>query len=70
MSYYDKVRVGDIVGPTIYTVEDSKLYGLVIATADTVDYFVEWGDTLVLWNGKSKPIWEDCGSLEVVSENR
>lgn len=68
MSYYDKVHVGDLVEPTIYTVGDNKLQGLVIATADTVEHPPEWGDTHVLWNGSHESVWEDCGALEVVSE--
>jgi hypothetical protein len=70
MSYYDKVQVGDLVKDALNDQPDSSLSGLVIATIDTVDYFVEWGDTLVLWNGKSEPIWENCESLEVISESR
>ena len=70
MSYYDKVRVGDLVKDAGAAHAGSSLSGLVIATIDTVDYFVEWGDTLVLWNGKSEPIWENCESLEVISESR
>ena len=68
MSYYDKVHVGDIVEPSIYTVGDNKLQGLVIATPDTVEHPPEWGDTHVLWNGSHESVWEDCGALEVVSE--
>ena len=70
MSYYDKVRVGDLVesvkvNGAPYAVSVS---GLVIATADTVEQPPEWGDTHVLWHGEDKPSWEDCGALEVVSE--
>ena len=70
MSYYDKVRVGDLVesvkvNGAPYAVSVS---GLVIATADTVEQPPEWGDTHVLWHGNDKPSWEDCGALEVVSE--
>ena len=65
MSYYDKVRVGDLVG---CTVGGTPQRGLVIATADTVEHPPEWGDTYVLWNGSHKSVWEDCGALEVVSE--
>jgi hypothetical protein len=70
MAYYDKVHVGDMVEPTIYTVGDNKLHGLVIATADTVEHPPEWGDTYVLWSGSHEPAWEDCGALEVISEIR
>ena len=70
MSYYDKVRVGDLVesvkvNGAPYAVSVS---GLVIATADTVEQPPEWGDTHVLWHGADKPAWEDCGALEVISE--
>ena len=70
MSYYDKVRVGDLVesvkvNGAPYAVSVS---GLVIATADTVEQPPGWGDTYVLWHGKDKPSWEDCGTLEVISE--
>ena len=69
MSYYDKVRVGDIVEAEHPNVSDPrKIQGLVIATADTVEHPPEWGDTHVLWHGADKPTWEDCGVLEVVSE--
>jgi len=69
MSYYDKVRVGDIVEAEHPNVsEPRRLQGLVIATADTVEQPPEWGDTHVLWNGNDKPSWEGCGSLEVISE--
>ena len=70
MSYYDKVRVGDLVesvkvNGAPYAISVS---GLVIATADTVEQSPEWGDTHVLWHGHDKPSWEDCGALEVISE--
>ena len=70
MSYYDKIRVGDLVE----SVKDNgapyavSVSGLVIATADTVEQPPEWGETHVLWHGKDKPSWEDCGALEVISE--
>ena len=67
MSYYDKVHVGDIVEQTRWGKSVGK-FGLVVATADTVDYDVEWGDTLVLWRGSTEPIWDLCGALEVISE--
>ena len=69
MSYYDKVRVGDIVEAEHPNVgEGRKIHGLVVATADTVENPPEWGDTHVLWHGEDKPSWEDCGALEVTSE--
>ena len=69
MSYYDKVRVGDIVEAEHPNVSvGRKIHGLVVATADTVESPPEWGDTHVLWHGESEPSWEDCGVLEVVSE--
>ena len=67
MSYYDKVRVGDMVEGQ-ENGEGNGAFGLVVATADTVDEEVEWGDTHVLWNGHTEPTWEHCGALEVVSE--
>ena len=67
MSYYDKVHVGDMVEATEWEKGTGK-FGLVVATADTVDHPVEWGDTHVLWNGSSEPTWELSGALKVVSE--
>jgi len=69
MAYYDKVRVGDMVEaehPNVLV--ERKIYGLVVATADTVEHSPEWGDTHVLWHGEDEPTWEDCGALEVISE--
>jgi len=68
MSYFDKVRVGDMV--EALSAEGNKIQGLVVATIDTVGPAFEpaWGDTHVLWNGNDKPSWEGCGSLEVISE--
>ncbi len=67
MSYYDKVHIGDVVEATEWDKGTGK-FGLVVATADTVDHPVEWGDTHVLWYGTSTPSWELSGALEVVSE--
>jgi len=67
MSYYDKVHVGDMVEATEWGKSVGK-FGLVVATADTVDFPVEWGDTHVLWHGYTDPTWELSGALEVVSE--
>tara|TARA_Y100000296_G_C4985146_1_gene162631 strand:+ start:171 stop:458 length:288 start_codon:yes stop_codon:yes gene_type:complete len=66
MSYYDKVHPGDLVEATEWDKGTGK-FGLVVATADTVDYSVAWGDTHVLWSGQSEPTWELSGGLEVVS---
>ena len=69
MSYFDKVRVGDmVIAVTDGTPYAVSVSGLVIATADTVEQPPEWGDTHVLWHGEDKPSWEDCGGLEVISE--
>jgi len=67
MSYYDKVHVGDMVEGQ-ENGEGNGAFGLVVATADTVDEYIEWGDTHVLWNGHTTPMWELSGALEVVSE--
>jgi len=67
MSYYDKVHVGDMVEATEWGKSVGK-FGLVVATADTVEYHDGGGDTHVLWNGHVEPTWEHCGALEVVSE--
>ena len=67
MSYYDKVHVGDMVEGQ-ENGEGNGVFGLVVATVDTVDEEIEWGDTHVLWNGHTEPTWEHCGALEVVSE--
>jgi len=67
MSYYDKVHVGDMVEATEWDKGTGK-FGLVVATADTIDYDAEWGDTHVLWHGHTDPTWELSGALEVVSE--
>ena len=69
MSYYDKVHPGDLVEATEWDKGTGK-FGLVVATADTVNHSVEWGDTHVLWNGQAEPTWEHSGALEVISESR
>ena len=66
MSYYDRVRIGDLV--THKNGLGDVFYGLVVATADTVEWCPPSTDTLGKWNGGGEAMWENCALLEVINE--
>ena len=68
MSYYDKVRIGDLVSHKDGAGE--VFYGLVVSTADTVEWCPPSTDTLVKWNDEEEELWENCALLEVINEGR